>query len=143
MINFLRVSSLFRGRWWLWFYDCVMYVCSYFIIRHCMYVNIALSITLIVNENRWMMDVLNHNLIVWLWEWTLWLWLWLVEWIECCRHTNSLSLGSMRGPLTWHNYIIENCEMLRCFWMLVKLYIFCICMLLLCCDYLSTLHLVG
>lgn len=35
-----------------------------------MYTNVELLITLIVNDDRWMINSMNHDFIVWLWEYT-------------------------------------------------------------------------
>jgi len=66
----LRVPSLFRGRWWLWLYDCVMHVCLaslwyMYVCRCCIIDHTWCKWGYMIVECHWIMARF-----VWLWECT-------------------------------------------------------------------------
>ena len=66
MIKFVRVSRLFWGMRWFWFYDCVMFSCYGFIMMHVAMWMLHCINTLFVDEtNEWIYGMI-HLLIIWL-----------------------------------------------------------------------------
>ena len=105
------------------FCDVCLFLLHY---NTCMYENVALLIRLIVNKEKGVMNVMNHNLIVWFWEYTYDdcvllngsdVAFWHTHWDRLSRYDiisgsvamlcyiNRSGEGSMWGPLTWHNCI--------------------------------------
>ena len=102
-IMFLRISSLFRDRWWLWLYVCVLYAWSWFN-RILAYVwRLWMFITFVVNEIYELYVTWTHDLNVLSW------------WCPCdCDYGVMLRIGFPRSSTTiWScfhapkNYLFE------------------------------------
>ena len=97
--SFLKVSILFQGRCWLWFYDCVMYVCLaslwYMYVCECCIIDHTCC-----KWDRWMMNTMSHDLIVWSYINVIVI---VACWMDRVLHSNTLTWIGCHVPTTFRH----------------------------------------